>query len=36
VVRVSSGWIETEASVRLAEQLAHDAGTDYDGGKRTS
>jgi NAD(P)-dependent dehydrogenase (short-subunit alcohol dehydrogenase family) len=34
VVRVSPGWIETEASVRLAEQLAHDAGTDYDGGKR--
>jgi NAD(P)-dependent dehydrogenase (short-subunit alcohol dehydrogenase family) len=31
---VSPGWIETEASVRLAEQLAHDAGTDYDGGKR--
>ena len=31
VVRVSPGWIETEASVRLAERLAHDAGTDYDG-----
>lgn len=34
VVRVSPGLIETEASVRLAEQLAHDVGTDYDGGKR--
>lgn len=34
VVRVSPGWIETEASVRLAERLAEEAGTDYDGGKR--
>jgi NAD(P)-dependent dehydrogenase (short-subunit alcohol dehydrogenase family) len=34
VVRVSPGWIETEAAVRLAERLAHDAGTDYEGGKR--
>ena len=34
VVRVSPGWIETEASVRLAERLARDAGTDYEGGKR--
>lgn len=34
VVRVSPGWIETEASVRLAERLAKDAGTDYEGGKR--
>ncbi|ANC91291.1 SDR family NAD(P)-dependent oxidoreductase [Azospirillum humicireducens] len=34
VVRVSPGWIETEASVRLAERLAEDAGTDYEGGKR--
>jgi NAD(P)-dependent dehydrogenase (short-subunit alcohol dehydrogenase family) len=34
VVRVSPGWIETEASVRLAERLAKDAGTDYDGGKQ--
>ncbi len=34
VVRVSPGWIETEASVRLAERLAQDAGTDYEGGKR--
>ncbi len=34
MVRVSPGWIETEASVRLAERLARDAGTDYEGGKR--
>ena len=31
VVRVSPGWIETEASVRLAERLAKDAGTDLRG-----
>ena len=34
VVRVSPGWIETEASVALAERLAQEAGTDYAGGKR--
>ncbi|EAS51581.1 short chain dehydrogenase family protein [Aurantimonas manganoxydans SI85-9A1] len=34
VVRVSPGWIETEASVRLAERLAEAEGTDYEGGKR--
>ncbi|KQT48872.1 short-chain dehydrogenase [Aureimonas sp. Leaf454] len=34
VVRVSPGWVETEASVRLAERLADPAGTDYEGGKR--
>lgn len=34
VVRVSPGWIETEASVALAERLAVQAGTDYEGGKR--
>ena len=34
VVRVSPGWIETEASVRLAERLAKNAGTDYEGGKQ--
>lgn len=34
VVRVSPGWIETEAAVALAERLAADAGTDYEGGKR--
>jgi NAD(P)-dependent dehydrogenase (short-subunit alcohol dehydrogenase family) len=34
VVRVSPGWIETEAAVGLAERLAREAGTDYEGGKQ--
>lgn len=34
VVRVAPGWIETEASVRLAERLAAEAGTDLAGGKQ--
>lgn len=34
VVRVSPGWIETDASVQLAERLAAQAGTDYAGGRR--
>lgn len=34
VLRVSPGWIETEASVALAGRLAHQAGTDYEGGKQ--
>lgn len=34
VVRVSPGWVETEASVALAEWLAEQAGTDYEGGKQ--
>ncbi|MFD1481313.1 SDR family oxidoreductase [Paracoccus nototheniae] len=34
VVRVAPGWIETEASVRLAERVAADAGTDLEGGRR--
>lgn len=34
VVRVSPGWVETEASVALAERLAQQAGTDYQGGKQ--
>lgn len=34
VVRVVPGWIETEAAVALAERLAHQAGTDYEGGKQ--
>ncbi|MBS1956860.1 MAG: SDR family oxidoreductase [Cyanobacteria bacterium SZAS-4] len=33
VVRVSPGWVETEASVRFAERIAQDANTDYEGGK---
>lgn len=34
VVRVAPGWVETEASIALAERLAEEAGTDYEGGKR--
>jgi len=34
VVRVSPGWVETEAAAGMAERLAADAGTDYEGGKR--
>lgn len=34
VLQVSPGWVETEASVALAERLAQQAGTDYEGGKQ--
>lgn len=34
VVRVSPGWVETEAAVALAQRLAKQAGTDYEGGKQ--
>ena len=34
VVRVSPGWIETEAAVKLAKRIAKHAGTDYEGGKQ--
>ena len=34
VLRVSPGWVETEAAVALAERLATQAGTDYEGGKQ--
>lgn len=34
VVRVAPGWIETDAAVALAERLAKEAGTDYEGGKK--
>jgi NAD(P)-dependent dehydrogenase (short-subunit alcohol dehydrogenase family) len=34
VVRVSPGWVETEAAVALAGRLAKEAGTDYAGGKQ--
>lgn len=34
VVRVSPGWVETEAAVAMAGRLAEQAGTDYEGGKR--
>jgi NAD(P)-dependent dehydrogenase (short-subunit alcohol dehydrogenase family) len=34
VVRVSPGWVETEAAVQLAQRVAAKAGTDYEGGKK--
>jgi len=34
VVRVSPGWVETEAAVALAHRLAAQAGTNYEGGKQ--
>ncbi|TLX58933.1 short-chain dehydrogenase [Stutzerimonas nosocomialis] len=34
VLRVSPGWVETESAVALAERLAEQSGTDYEGGKR--
>ncbi|MEI2416081.1 SDR family oxidoreductase [Orrella sp. JC864] len=34
VVSVSPGWIETEASIGLAERLARQAGTDIEGGRQ--
>src|SRR5260221_8967657 len=34
VVSVAPGWIETEAAVALAQRLAAQAGTDYEGGKQ--
>jgi NAD(P)-dependent dehydrogenase (short-subunit alcohol dehydrogenase family) len=34
VVRVSPGWVETDAAVALADRLAADADIDYEGGKQ--
>ena len=34
VVRVSPGWVETTAAIAMAERLAEQAGTDYEGGKK--
>lgn len=34
VVRVSPGWVETEAAVRLITELAKNAGTDYEGARQ--
>jgi NAD(P)-dependent dehydrogenase (short-subunit alcohol dehydrogenase family) len=35
VVRVSPGWVETEAAVGLVNELARTAGTDYEGARKT-
>jgi hypothetical protein len=34
VIRVSPGWVETEAAVALAERLTAQAWTGYEGGKQ--
>ena len=34
VVRVSPGWVETEAAVRLVTELAERSGTDYEGARQ--
>jgi NAD(P)-dependent dehydrogenase (short-subunit alcohol dehydrogenase family) len=34
VIRVSPGWVETEAAVAMAGRLAAQAGTDYEVGKQ--
>jgi NAD(P)-dependent dehydrogenase (short-subunit alcohol dehydrogenase family) len=34
VVRVSPGWVETEAAVRLVTELAEKSGTDYEGARQ--
>ncbi len=34
VVRVSPGWVETDAAVRLVTELARNTGTDYEGARQ--
>jgi NAD(P)-dependent dehydrogenase (short-subunit alcohol dehydrogenase family) len=34
VVRVSPGWVETDAAVRLVERIARQNGTDYEGARQ--
>jgi NAD(P)-dependent dehydrogenase (short-subunit alcohol dehydrogenase family) len=34
VIRVSPGWVETDASVGLVKELAASKGTDYDGARQ--
>lgn len=35
VVRVSPGWVETEAAVGLVKELARNKGTDYESARKT-
>ena len=35
VIRVSPGWVETEAAVGLVEELASKSGTDYEGARKS-
>jgi NAD(P)-dependent dehydrogenase (short-subunit alcohol dehydrogenase family) len=34
VIRVAPGWVETDAAVALAQRLARERNTDYEGGKK--
>src|SRR3981189_2985189 len=34
-IRVSPGWVETEAAVRLVNRLAEEGGTDYESARRS-
>jgi NAD(P)-dependent dehydrogenase (short-subunit alcohol dehydrogenase family) len=34
VVRVSPGWVETEAAVHLVRELAKNSGTDFEGARQ--
>jgi len=34
VIRVSPGWVETEAAVQLVNRLAEEGGTDYEGARK--
>jgi NAD(P)-dependent dehydrogenase (short-subunit alcohol dehydrogenase family) len=35
VIRVSPGWVETEAAVGLVNELARTMGSDYEGARRS-
>lgn len=35
VVRVSPGWVETEAAVGLVQEIARENGTDYEGARQS-
>lgn len=34
MVRVAPGWVETDAAVRLVNELAAGKGTDYEGARK--
>lgn len=34
MVRVSPGWVETDASVELVKRIAEEAGTNLEGGRQ--
>jgi NAD(P)-dependent dehydrogenase (short-subunit alcohol dehydrogenase family) len=34
VIRISPGWVETEAAVGLVKELARKTGTDYEGARQ--